>query len=146
MTRAWWSRWWVMGRQKAMLKKQSGDIDHLNHQAMKWFVESVDCLQVTLGHLMDKVRILSMSRWRASCRTRGDPWSAALAKPAREFRSPYPRHFGHSFVRDLVLTNLQKRSSKRRPTRGNLLPLNCRGGVMQTAGAEFMMQMFSTPS
>jgi hypothetical protein len=43
-----------MDRQKAMLKKQSGDIDHLNHQGMKWFLESVDCRQVTLGQLIDK--------------------------------------------------------------------------------------------
>ena len=43
----------VMDRQKARLRKQSGDMEHLNHQAMEWFVESVDCRRVTLGQFMD---------------------------------------------------------------------------------------------
>jgi len=43
----------VMDRQKARLRKQSGDMEHLNHQAMEWFVESVDCRRVSLGQFMD---------------------------------------------------------------------------------------------
>jgi superfamily II DNA helicase RecQ len=43
----------VMDRQKARLKKQSGDIEHLNHEAMERFVESLDCRRVTLGQFMD---------------------------------------------------------------------------------------------
>jgi superfamily II DNA helicase RecQ len=43
----------VMDEQKAKVKKQSGDMEHLNHQAMEWFVESLDCRRETLGQFMD---------------------------------------------------------------------------------------------
>jgi superfamily II DNA helicase RecQ len=43
----------VMDGQKARVKKQSSDMEHLNHQAMEGFVESLDCRRRTLGQFMD---------------------------------------------------------------------------------------------
>ena len=43
----------VMDQGKAWFNPSGGDVEHLNHQAMEWFVESVDCRRVILGTFMD---------------------------------------------------------------------------------------------
>jgi hypothetical protein len=57
----------VMDRQKARLRKQSGDMKHLNHQAIEWFVESLDC-RVEQGELCDIWKWLTVWKTRTKCR------------------------------------------------------------------------------
>jgi hypothetical protein len=43
----------VMDQRKARMDEKGSDVEHLNHQAMEWFVESQVCRRVTLGMFMD---------------------------------------------------------------------------------------------
>jgi superfamily II DNA/RNA helicase len=43
----------VMDQKKAWQNEESSDVEQLNHQAIEWFVNSVDCRRVTLGMFMD---------------------------------------------------------------------------------------------
>ena len=35
------------------MDEKRSDMEHLNHQAMQWFIESRGCRRVTLGMFMD---------------------------------------------------------------------------------------------
>ena len=43
----------VMDQKKARIEGTRSDVEHWNHQAMEWFVESVGCRRVPLGTFMD---------------------------------------------------------------------------------------------
>jgi superfamily II DNA helicase RecQ len=43
----------VMDQRKAWHHAEGSDIEQMNHQAMEWFVESVDCRRVIIGTFMD---------------------------------------------------------------------------------------------
>ena len=43
----------VMDQKKARIEGTRSDVEHWNHQAMEWFVESVGCRRVSLGTFMD---------------------------------------------------------------------------------------------
>ncbi len=43
----------VMDEKKVRMDEKRSDVEHLNHQAMVWFVESQVCRRVTLGMFLD---------------------------------------------------------------------------------------------
>ena len=43
----------VMDQRKAWMGEHRSDVEHLNHQAMEWFVESSGCRRVAVGMFMD---------------------------------------------------------------------------------------------
>lgn len=43
----------VMDQKKVPMEETRSDVEHWNHQAMEWFVESVGCRRVPLGTFMD---------------------------------------------------------------------------------------------
>ena len=43
----------VMDQRKAWIGEHRSDVEHLNHQAMEWFVESTGCRRVVVGMFMD---------------------------------------------------------------------------------------------
>jgi hypothetical protein len=43
----------VMDQRKAWIGEHRSDVEHLNHQAMEWFVESASCRRVAVGMFMD---------------------------------------------------------------------------------------------
>ncbi|KEF50779.1 uncharacterized protein A1O9_13169 [Exophiala aquamarina CBS 119918] len=43
----------VIDQRKAWIGEHRSDVEHLNHQAMEWFVESAGCRRVVLGMFMD---------------------------------------------------------------------------------------------